>query len=124
MDVSIYKKRRKIQMLRFFGATAITLLSCRLTMRHLTAPTTTKTVLKYKPNLFQLNHKIPLDIVANIKRSSAANQKSAAIFPAVIGTVGITSGLFLMGITGTLWTQNVCTLREWKQLGKDTTQTS
>lgn len=46
MDVEIYNKRRKQQMLRFFGATAITLLSCRLTMRKLAKTNTTNTQLK------------------------------------------------------------------------------
>lgn len=36
----------------------------------------------------------------------------------VMGTIGITSGLLLMSVTGTLWTLNVSTLNEWRQLCK------
>ncbi|KAK5963989.1 Iai11p PWA37_004329 [Arxiozyma heterogenica] len=33
---SLYKERRKQQMLRFFGATTLTLISCRFMMKFLT----------------------------------------------------------------------------------------
>lgn len=47
MDL-VYKERRKQQMLRFFGATALTLISLRFTMRLLTTKVT-------KNSIFELN---------------------------------------------------------------------
>ncbi|KAG0666452.1 hypothetical protein C6P44_003126 [Monosporozyma unispora] len=86
-------------------------------MRKLAKTNTTNTQLKYKPNLFQSNHKIPVEIASTLEENELQSNKQPGMFSVVIGTVGLTSGLFLMGITGTLWTQNVSTLAEWKQRG-------
>ncbi|KAK5779455.1 hypothetical protein RI543_003346 [Arxiozyma heterogenica] len=124
---SLYKKKRKQQMLRFFGATTLTLISCRFMMKFLTprveSPLVNNLVKKqYKPNYFQFNHKIPNELISkygnnNIKNKSQYKNEPRMI-SVVMGTIGITSGLLLMSVTGTLWTLNVSTLNEWRQLCK------
>ncbi|SMN20614.1 similar to Saccharomyces cerevisiae YER093C-A AIM11 Protein of unknown function [Maudiozyma saulgeensis] len=95
-DSDKFKARRKQQMLRFFGATLLTLLSFKIMLKQL------QTV-KYVPNLFQ----------QNIKQVPSA--KKQKIGKSLGGTVGITLGGFLMGITGTCWTLDIGTLDEFKQ---------
>ncbi|CCE91055.1 uncharacterized protein TDEL_0C01660 [Torulaspora delbrueckii] len=94
-----YKKRRKQQMLRFFGATALTLISCRLAYRGVKSR-------KYVPNMFQLNYKSP-------PFSYQAEAASALVF----GT-GLAVGGFSMLVFGSCWLSDISSFPEFSLKAK------
>ncbi|AAS50988.2 ABR215Cp [Eremothecium gossypii ATCC 10895] len=89
-----FRQRRRQQMLRFFGATAFTLLSARLAFRG----TINR---KYVPNMFQLNHRVPL-----------ASSQGEALHAFAYGS-GLATGGFAMLILGTCWLADVSTVPEF-----------
>ncbi|QLQ79206.1 hypothetical protein HG537_0B05530 [Torulaspora globosa] len=94
-----YKKRRKQQMLRFFGATALTLLSCRLAYRGVKSR-------KYVPNMFQLNYKSP-----------PFSYQAEAASALVLGT-GLAVGGFSMLLFGSCWIWDISTIPEFSLKAK------
>ncbi|SCU95121.1 LAME_0F10814g1_1 [Lachancea meyersii CBS 8951] len=89
-----YKKRRKQQMIRFFGATVFTLISARLAFRGVQSR-------KYVPNMFQLNHKPPL-----------YSFQGEAISALAFGT-GLATGSFGMLVFGSCWLADISSLAEF-----------
>ncbi|SCU97842.1 LADA_0H08702g1_1 [Lachancea dasiensis] len=105
-----YKKRRKLQMMRFFGATAFTLLSARLAFRGVQSR-------KYVPNMFQLNHKPPL-----------YSFQGEAVSALAFGT-GLATGSFGMLVFGTCWLADISSFAEFtlkvrKLMGEPATRIS
>ncbi|SCV01312.1 LANO_0F11144g1_1 [Lachancea nothofagi CBS 11611] len=103
-----YKKRRKLQMVRFFGATAFTLISARLAFRGVQSR-------KYIPTMFQLNHKPPL-----------YSFQGEAVSALAFGT-GLATGSFGMLVFGTCWIADISSFAEFtlkvkKLMGEPTTQ--
>ncbi|SCU83799.1 LAFA_0D05886g1_1 [Lachancea sp. 'fantastica'] len=89
-----YKKRRKQQMMRFFGATVFTLISARLAFRGVQSR-------KYVPNMFQLNHKPPL-----------YSFQGEAVSALAFGT-GLATGSFGMLVFGSCWLADISSLAEF-----------
>ncbi|QLL31692.1 hypothetical protein HG536_0B05570 [Torulaspora globosa] len=94
-----YKQRRKQQMLRFFGATALTLLSCRLAYRGIKSR-------KYVPHMFQLNYKSP-----------PFSYQAEAASALVLGT-GLAVGGFSMLLFGSCWIWDISTIPEFSLKAK------
>ncbi|CAR22088.1 Altered inheritance of mitochondria protein 11 [Lachancea thermotolerans] len=97
-DISVfsneYKERRRLQMMRFFGATAFTLISARLAFRGVQSR-------KYVPNMFQLNHKPP-----------TYSFQGEAVSALAFGT-GLATGTFSMLVFGTCWVWDISSLAEF-----------
>ncbi|SCU89133.1 LAMI_0D12508g1_1 [Lachancea mirantina] len=89
-----YKQRRRQQMLRFFGATAFTLISARMAFRGVQTR-------KYLPNMFQLNHKPP-----------PYSYQGEAISALAYGT-SLATGGFAMLVLGTCWIADISSFPEF-----------
>ncbi|AMD22643.1 HHL127Wp [Eremothecium sinecaudum] len=89
-----YKARRKQQMLRFAGATALTLICAKMAFRGIASR-------KYVPNMFQLNHKRP-----------PFSHQGEALSSFGFGT-GLAVGGFSMLVFGTCWIANISNFPEF-----------
>ncbi|EDO15534.1 hypothetical protein Kpol_479p22 [Vanderwaltozyma polyspora DSM 70294] len=92
-----YKNRRKQQMMRFIGSTAVTLISCRLAITRAKAR-------HYVPNMFQLNYKPP---VVTYKGETG---------PALVLATGITVGTLSMLVSGSCWIWDISTMKEFREI--------
>lgn len=93
-QIEEYRARRRKQMLLFFGAAGLTLLSSRIAYRGVQ-------IRKYIPNTFNANHQPP--------PFSFQRDAMAAISHATCLAVSS----FAMGITGVCWLWNVSTIKEF-----------
>ncbi|AJU48455.1 Aim11p [Saccharomyces cerevisiae YJM1355] len=88
------KKRRVLQMARFYGAAAFTLITMRLISRAIK-------VRKYVPSIFQQNYKLP--------PFSQRNEAMSALTHASAASIGTFSTL----IFGFCWALDISTAREF-----------
>ncbi|CAD6621416.1 BAH_G0015180.mRNA.1.CDS.1 [Saccharomyces cerevisiae] len=88
------KKRRVLQMARFYGAAAFTLITMRLISRAIK-------VRKYVPSIFQQNYKVP--------PFSQRNEAMSALTYASAASIGTFSTL----IFGFCWALDISTAREF-----------
>ncbi|CAI4878447.1 AFH_G0015590.mRNA.1.CDS.1 [Saccharomyces cerevisiae] len=88
------KKRRVLQMARFYGAAAFTLITMRLISRAIK-------VRKYVPSIFQQNYKLP--------SFSQRNEAMSALTYASAASIGTFSTL----IFGFCWALDISTAREF-----------
>ncbi|AJV33421.1 Aim11p [Saccharomyces cerevisiae YJM195] len=88
------KKRRDLQMARFYGAAAFTLITMRLISRAIK-------VRKYVPSIFQQNYKLP--------PFSQRNEAMSALTYASAASIGTFSTL----IFGFCWALDISTAREF-----------
>ncbi|CCK68684.1 Iai11p KNAG_0B02420 [Huiozyma naganishii CBS 8797] len=97
IPVSEYRERRRRQMLKFFGATAMTLLSMRWTMRLLSragSQSGAATALQR----FQSNY-----YYRGATTARSPTQARESLGPPLAATLGSTLGVLTMGITGYAW---------------------
>ena len=103
---TLQKQRRKQEMLRFYAATALTLLSFKYLLGKL-GPSAAGVK---RPQFFQFNHR---------KQVGAGRPRGGGIVGAAAGgTLGITAGWMLMGLFGTCWCLDISSLDDLK--GNDT----
>ncbi|CAG57850.1 uncharacterized protein GVI51_A04213 [Nakaseomyces glabratus] len=100
-----YQDRRKTEMLRFFGATMVTLVSCRLLMGKV-APKKVDSSLLRRTN-FMSNHK-PFT-------GTTSEKTGKDISMGLLYTTGMITGLISMGITGSCWNNDITTVDEFRE---------
>ncbi|KAL6937840.1 hypothetical protein ACO0RG_004364 [Hanseniaspora osmophila] len=91
-----YKERRRVQMLRFFGASIFTLITARLAHRSIQSR-------KYVPKMFENNYKVP-------PFSYQYESISALLYGSAFSIGG-----FGMFVTGACWMNNISTFPEFSK---------
>lgn len=101
-ETTLKKQRRKQEMLRFYAATAVTLLSFKYLLGRL-GPSAGVRQLPF----FQFNHK---------QVGTVRQRRGGVVGAAAVGTLGVTTGWMLMGLFGTCWCLDISSLDDLREV--------